>query len=483
MSAMTVVHMARSSGSQHASAVRRLAGARAEQGRLGTLYAAAAGTRDRPFAQQRLSSARAYVASREQWLHWIDEGGSLAPWEDGEWAPGAPIGRPLSQPELHTTTRHDDGAALEAWSNEGGAGAVLGPLPHAGRTVARQSDDTEDLDLRDAMARDRDDRAAERDGAAAARDRMAQAHDAGIVDYDDDCRSSDSRRSPTGEQIVLRAAHERKRGAEERRAAVGQRAAAALDREHAVADRERAAADREHAASGRSAAGDDDLTGALRRGVGLAAVEAGDSIDDLVQRADAALLAVTGEGRRGVTRRSSRAPFSSPSERPPSYANQGERWTRALTRVLAARPDAVAEARRAVRELRLPRTSRESLALVVSELVTNSIRHAGLAPDDSVNLRITHSAGRVRLAVHDRGDGFAVHADECRDLLTPGGVGLVIVDALAETWGVDCDPEGCTVWCEVTAEKDPAGTTERVVTTGYVHELATEMTRTGPPRP
>ena len=52
-----------------------------------------------------------------------------------------------------------------------------------------------------------------------------------------------------------------------------QRTAAALDREHAVSDRRFAAADREHAAAERSAAGADELTGALRRGVGLAAVQ------------------------------------------------------------------------------------------------------------------------------------------------------------------------------------------------------------------
>jgi hypothetical protein len=34
-----------------------------------------------------LSEARAYVASREQWLHWIEEGESLAPWADGVWSP------------------------------------------------------------------------------------------------------------------------------------------------------------------------------------------------------------------------------------------------------------------------------------------------------------------------------------------------------------------------------------------------------------
>jgi hypothetical protein len=86
--------MARSSGPEHTSAVRRLSGARDERNRLRSLSAAAAGTRAEPLAQRQLSAARAEVASRAQWLHWIDEGQSLAPWEDGVWAPQTPMAAP-----------------------------------------------------------------------------------------------------------------------------------------------------------------------------------------------------------------------------------------------------------------------------------------------------------------------------------------------------------------------------------------------------
>lgn len=92
MGAMTERRVARSSGPEHANAVRRLAGARDEQGRLGGLCEAAAGSRAEPLAEERLSAARAHVASREEWLHWIEEGESLAPWADGEWGPNPPMG-------------------------------------------------------------------------------------------------------------------------------------------------------------------------------------------------------------------------------------------------------------------------------------------------------------------------------------------------------------------------------------------------------
>jgi hypothetical protein len=91
---MTAGQMARRTGREHASAARRLAGARDEQGRLGTLFKVAVGTAAEPLAEERLSASRAYVAARKEWLHWIDEGESLAPWADGEWAPGVPAGRP-----------------------------------------------------------------------------------------------------------------------------------------------------------------------------------------------------------------------------------------------------------------------------------------------------------------------------------------------------------------------------------------------------
>jgi diguanylate cyclase (GGDEF)-like protein len=86
---------------------------------------------------------------------------------------------------------------------------------------------------------------AERDRAAAARDRVAHNHDVARGAQDDD----------------------------ERHAARGQRFAAARDREHARRDRQLAARDRALAAAERATAGEDDLTGALRRGVGLAAVQ------------------------------------------------------------------------------------------------------------------------------------------------------------------------------------------------------------------
>jgi anti-sigma regulatory factor (Ser/Thr protein kinase) len=110
----------------------------------------------------------------------------------------------------------------------------------------------------------------------------------------------------------------------------------------------------------------------------------------------------------------------------------------------------------------LPQATRERLTLLVSELVTNAIRHAGLRPGDPIDVQATRHAGRVRLAVHDGGVGFEAPAVDGRDPLAPGGKGLTIVAALSDCWGVDRSGDGCTVWCEVAADDGPAGATEAV---------------------
>ena len=109
----------------------------------------------------------------------------------------------------------------------------------------------DDPDVRDALARERDQTAAARDRVASIRDDLAHAHD---------------------EEVVRRTGRHR-RSLDERRAAAGQRASAAIDREHSRRDRQLAANDRARSAAARVAAGVDDLTGALRRGVGMTAIQ------------------------------------------------------------------------------------------------------------------------------------------------------------------------------------------------------------------
>jgi anti-sigma regulatory factor (Ser/Thr protein kinase) len=84
------------------------------------------------------------------------------------------------------------------------------------------------------------------------------------------------------------------------------------------------------------------------------------------------------------------------------------------------RPEAAAEARRALVGLALPKITREDLALLVSELVTNAVRHAGLSPRAPIEVRVKNGSGGVRLAVHDPGPGFTFRPHEVQ---VAGGAG------------------------------------------------------------
>jgi anti-sigma regulatory factor (Ser/Thr protein kinase) len=148
-----------------------------------------------------------------------------------------------------------------------------------------------------------------------------------------------------------------------------------------------------------------------------------------------------------------------------------------ITRILSARAESAGLARRTVVGLPLPQATRDVLALLASELVSNCVRHAGASGSDTVSLRVSDRAGRIRLAVTDGGAGFARPAISRGDSLAPGGRGLLIVDELADDWGVDDRSNGCTVWCELVVEEEPAAADEREVTTGYLRELAQHIAR------
>lgn len=145
-----------------------------------------------------------------------------------------------------------------------------------------------------------------------------------------------------------------------------------------------------------------------------------------------------------------------------------------LDRRLRAQPQAAGEARRAVVAPALREPTREALSLIVSELVTNCVLHAGLTAEDSVDLHVDNGGPQVRVTVHDPGPGFTPPAPNT-DPLTIGGWGLVITDSLSDSWGVDCDEHGCTVWCDIAIESEPAAASGQMSTTGQVAELAVEV--------
>lgn len=127
--------------------------------------------------------------------------------------------------------------------------------------------------LRHTNAARRDRAAQDRDAAARARDELAAALDAEIEQLALE-QANATVPGLVGElEILMESAQARKKTSELRALAARQREAAARDRELAAEDRETAAADREAAEEALTLAGIDELTGALNRRAGLAAVQ------------------------------------------------------------------------------------------------------------------------------------------------------------------------------------------------------------------
>ena len=117
---------------------------------------------------------------------------------------------------------------------------------------------------------------------------------------------------------------------------------------------------------------------------------------------------------------------------------------------LTSDPRSVAVARHAVEELAgLAPEERADVALLISELVTNSVRH-GAEAGDPIDVRGYASAEVVRVEVRDTGAGFARPRQPCPrfDDDEPGGWGLLLVDRLADRWGV-ARAGGTSVWFEI----------------------------------
>jgi anti-sigma regulatory factor (Ser/Thr protein kinase) len=129
----------------------------------------------------------------------------------------------------------------------------------------------------------------------------------------------------------------------------------------------------------------------------------------------------------------------------PANTHNGARDTVILQ--LSGGPHAAARARGALSGLRsdIDAPCLETLRLLVTELVTNSIKHAGA---HTVSLKILVGGSAVRTEVSDEGPGF--------DPDTAGtprgdrsGWGLFLVQRLADRWGVQQGDGLTKVWFEL----------------------------------
>jgi anti-sigma regulatory factor (Ser/Thr protein kinase) len=92
----------------------------------------------------------------------------------------------------------------------------------------------------------------------------------------------------------------------------------------------------------------------------------------------------------------------------------------------------------------------EDAVLLVSELVTNAVRHAPRAETSAVELRLRVDPERVRVAVSDPGAGFTA-GPRASTAPEASGWGLYLVDRIADRWGV-ISKDRSEVWFEIDVE-------------------------------
>lgn len=117
--------------------------------------------------------------------------------------------------------------------------------------------------------------------------------------------------------------------------------------------------------------------------------------------------------------------------------------------LLPGRPESVRVARQAVEQLRgtMAEETIDKLQLLISEVVTNSIRHSRVWDADCIDVKVIELPDSVHVEVEDPGAGFA---PEVRAPVfgQTSGWGLFLVDRLSAGWGVSPQPP-TKVWFDV----------------------------------
>lgn len=108
-------------------------------------------------------------------------------------------------------------------------------------------------------------------------------------------------------------------------------------------------------------------------------------------------------------------------------------------------------------DLGLPAEARDDLRLLISELVTNAVRH-GSPPDDDgppwIRVRVGLEGMRLRVEIIDRGPGFEPVPRGPMSQLDSGW-GVHFVDELAARWGAERIHGDWVVWFELLLPPGP----------------------------
>jgi anti-sigma regulatory factor (Ser/Thr protein kinase) len=121
-----------------------------------------------------------------------------------------------------------------------------------------------------------------------------------------------------------------------------------------------------------------------------------------------------------------------------------------LARRFPLTPTAPREARASLSGLRMALSppAMDTVRLIVSELIANSVVHSGMKAGEPIGMRVKLSRSKVRIEVTDRGSNDpAIGLDES-DHLPEEQPGMFLVAQLADRWGVEMGDDRM-VWAEV----------------------------------
>lgn len=137
----------------------------------------------------------------------------------------------------------------------------------------------------------------------------------------------------------------------------------------------------------------------------------------------------------------------------------------AITRQFPVEPGASAAARRALETLlwSLDDAEFQVTALLMSELVANSVEHSGASMQGSIGVDIQVTEASIRVEVADGGRGFVPAARTATSPLDSHW-GLYLVDELAARWGADAPR--AAVWFELDRVPSAASAEPHLAATG-----------------
>jgi anti-sigma regulatory factor (Ser/Thr protein kinase) len=88
-------------------------------------------------------------------------------------------------------------------------------------------------------------------------------------------------------------------------------------------------------------------------------------------------------------------------------------------------------------------------SLIISELVTNCVLHAGVGSDQMLTVGLEMSPGRMRITVTNPGADHQPHLRPW-DPASPGGFGLRLLEEMCDGWGLVSEALATTgVWCDL----------------------------------